>query len=350
MTSKYRHSDLTDCATELFTRAGADPGIAEVMAEVLVEADLLGYTTHGLLFATPFVEGLESGSFTPSGLPEFLKESSGTMVVDGRWLPGQWVMTWTLGEMLSKAQQVPVVTAVVRRAQNIACLAVYARRLAMRGLVGMVMASAPANEAVAPHGGKAPRYSTNPLAMGIPAPDHPILIDTSTSSASNREVERNRRAGTRLAHPSLVSNKGKASTDPAVMLSNPPGAILPAGGMDWGHKGFAFGLMVEALTSCLGGFGRGSLPEAKGNNIFVQVIDPDAFGGRSDLLRETGHLGEHLRNTPPQKADQPVRVPGDRAAAAYEEQTSQGVALHPEIMPRLEPLLKKYKIKPPKPV
>ena len=83
----------------------------------------------------------------------------------------------------------------------------------------------------------------------------------------------------------LVDNRGEATDDPAALKASPPGAILPLGGLDRGHKGFGLGLMVEALTAGLGGYGRADKPTSWGASVFLQMIDPEAFGanrGRDD--------------------------------------------------------------------
>jgi L-lactate dehydrogenase len=119
---------------------------------------------------------------------------------------------------------------------------------------------------------------------------------------------------------------------------------MPAGGLEQGHKGFALAILVEALTSGLAGVGRRDPKEAAGSNLFLQLIDPDAFGGADAFCAETGFFAEMCRETPPLDPAQPVRVPGDRALTLYEEQIANGVTLHPEILPRMAPLLEKYGI------
>ena len=220
--------------------------------------------------------------------------------------------------------------------------------------MAIVTTSAPGNAAVAPIGGRAPRYSTSPIAAGIPAPDHPILFDVATSSSSNRAIERNRRAGEPLPFAALVTADGQPTDDPEAFYTDPPGAILPMGGMDTGHKGFALGILVEALTSGLSGWGRapqnqvGGDDKPFGNNVFMQLINPAAFAGFDAFTTETGHFAASCRDTPAMEPDAPVRMPGDRADALYQEQTTNGVELHPEILPRMDELLQKYAIEPPK--
>jgi LDH2 family malate/lactate/ureidoglycolate dehydrogenase len=354
MATRYPHQQLIACAKELFAKAGLEPSIAQVVAEILVDADLLGYDTHGLLFVPAYLAALEAGRTAASGEPEVVKDHGHALLLDGRRLPGQWATVWALERARERIGQQGLVAVAMRGAQNISCLATYVKRAADEGLLALLMASAPASAAVAPHGGREGRYSTNPMAVGIPTDGHPILIDTSSSATSNRLVDRHRRAGSRLPQRALVTAAGAAGDDPGSLFDDPAGAILPGGGLEYGHKGFALGLMVEAFTSGLLGWGRAELAAGSGggagNSLFLLLIDPDAFGGRQAMRRETGFLAAACRQTPPIAGGPPVRVPGDRAIALYERQLAEGVALHPEIMPLLEPLLGKYGVPVPQPL
>jgi len=350
MTDRYHHTDLTACTATLFQRAGLDENIAQTVSEILVEAELLGYSTHGLQFVPAYIARVESGRTATSGEPAILKDNPGALLLDARRLPGQWVVVRALDLALERLADSGVVCVAIRGSENISCLATYVKRAAARGVMAVLTTSSPGNAAVAPFGGRAPRYSTNPIAIGIPTEGTPILIDTSTSSTTNRMIERTRRSGGRLAREWLVDNAGRPSDDPEAFYTDPPGAIMPAGGLDQGHKGFAFAILVEALTSGLSGVGRADGTAAAGSNVFLQIIDPKAFGGSETFRRETGFFADYCRDTPPLDPDAPVRMPGDRAVALYDDQRISGVALHPEILPRMTPLLEKYDVALPKPI
>lgn len=347
MTDRYCHTDLIACTASLFAAAGLDKPIAETVAEILVEADLLGYATHGLQFVPAYIAGIEAGRTATSGEPDILADHGSALSLDGRMLPGQWVVVRALEMAQERLRDHPVVCVSVRHSENISCLATYVKKAALAGAMVILTTSTPGNRAVAPHGGREARYSTNPIAFGIPTDATPILIDTSTSSTTNRMIERTQRTGGKLKQPVLIDNQGNPSNDPAAFFADPPGAIMPAGGLEQGHKGFAFAILVEALTSGLSGVGRRDPEDATGSNLFLQLIDPAAFGGSDAFKAEMGFFAETARTTPPLDDAAPVRIPGDRAMALYETQLKEGVALHPEIMERMAPLLEKYGVEGP---
>jgi LDH2 family malate/lactate/ureidoglycolate dehydrogenase len=113
-----------------------------------------------------------------------------------------------------------------------------------------------------------------------------------------------RRAGTRLAQPVLMGADGKPSDDPNAFYGDPKGAIMPVGGAELGHKGFAFALMVEALTTSLAGIGRAE--QGGGSNVFLQLIDPVAFGGVEAFRGETSARGDWCREALPIDSEKSV--------------------------------------------
>ena len=138
--------------------------------------------------------------------------------------------------------------------------------------------------------------------------------------------------------------------DPAVLEADPPGALLPLGGLDRGHKGFALGLMVEALTSGLGGFGRANGPSNWGAAVYLQVIDPEALGGLEAFTFQTGWLADRCRAAAVPDGQAPVRLPGDGALARKRQAVAKGVLLYPTIMADLALWADRLGVVPPAPL
>jgi LDH2 family malate/lactate/ureidoglycolate dehydrogenase len=201
----------------------------------------------------------------------------------------------------------------------------------------LLSCSDPQTRTVAPHGGAAPRFSPNPIAVGIPTAGAPILIDISSSTTSNAFAARVAAAGERLPGAWVVDREGSATDDPRVLFNDGGGSLLPLGGVELGHKGFALALMVEAMTSALGGHGRADGVKRWGASVFVQLIDPAGFAGRDAFLRETSYLAQACVEAPVAAGQPAVRMPGHAALARRQRQLDAGVALHPSIMPTLVP-------------
>ncbi|HEX6707478.1 MAG TPA: Ldh family oxidoreductase [Albitalea sp.] len=348
---RFDAAALQGFAEALLGRAGLAQERARVVADVLVEADLMGHTTHGLQLLASYLRDIDNGRMSVDGEPEVLHDYPGAVTWDGRYLPGPWLVRQAMALAFERVASQAVVTVAIRHSHHIACLAAYLKQATDRGLVMLLSCSDPATGSVAPHGAIAGRYTPNPLAAGFPTGGEPILIDISASTTTNGMTGRMNRdgRGERLPGPWLVDNRGEASDDPRVMLADPPGAILPLGGMELGHKGFGLGLLVEALTSGLAGASRGDAPRRWGASVFLQVLDPQAFGGRDRFEASIGWLAESCRGAPVKPGNPAVRLPGQRALALREQQRTSGVALHPEIMPALAGFAERSGIVAPRP-
>jgi L-lactate dehydrogenase len=344
MTDTPRHPApaLVAYADALLARAGVRDDIARVTAEVLVEGDLLGHTTHGLALLAPYLEEIERGTMTRSGEPALLHARPSTQTWDGGRLPGPWLTVRALDAAIEMATAQGTGTVVVRRSHHIACLAAYLKRATDRGFVAMVLSSDPSVSSVAPYGAVTPVFTPNPIAAGLPTGGDPVLLDISASITTNGLTARLHKSGERLPHPWVQDAQGNATDDPAVLFDEPKGTLLPLGGLEAGHKGYALALLVEALTGGLAGFGRADPADGWGATVFVQALDPAAFGGRDAFLRQMDWLARACHDATPRPGTTGARLPGERAMALSREQMRDGVALHPSILPMLEPWAQRY--------
>jgi LDH2 family malate/lactate/ureidoglycolate dehydrogenase len=334
---RHRAADLLHFACGLLRASGLSDDRADVVAEVLLESDLLGHTTHGLDMLAAYLGELEAGRMATSGEPEILRDDGPALTVDGRYLPGPWLLTQSIAAARIKLAVHPVAIVTIRRSHHIGCLQAYLKWATDAGLVIVLACSDPSGAGVTPHGGVASRITPNPLAVGFPTDGDPVLIDISMSTTTNAMTKRLFEAGQRLPGPWLVDADGHATDDPAVLFGERRGAVLPLGGLDLGHKGFALALLVEALTSGLAGHGRADRPDHWGASVFLMLIDPGRFGGRDAFVRETSWLAELCRTTPVAAGAPPVRLPGQAALARRARQLAEGVTLHPTVLPKLRP-------------
>jgi L-lactate dehydrogenase len=156
--------------------------------------------------------------------------------------------------------------------------------------------------------------------------------------------------GGRLPGAWLVDADGRATDDPAVLFGQRRGAILPLGGLDLGHKGFALALLVEALTSGLAGHGRAEKPDEWGASVFLQLIDPERFAGRGAFRRQMSWMADAARASATAPGAPPVRLPGQAALARRAHQLQHGVELYPTIVGGLAPWAQRLGVALPSPL
>jgi len=348
--ARFRADDLLQFGKALLTSAGLPEDRARDVAEVLLEGDLLRHTTHGLALLPLYLKSLAEGAMEKQGEPEIISDHGAAFTWDGRYLPGPWLLRRAIALAQERAKTHPVVTVAIRQSHHIGCLQAYLKSVTDAGFLILLSCSDPANRTVAPHGGVAPRLSPDPFAVGIPTNADPVLIDLSTSATANGLCARLAAAGEKLPGPWLVDREGNPTDDPRILFDGRGGSMLPLGGLDLGYKGFALALFVEAITNALSGHGRADEPKGWGASVFVQLINPDCFGGRGAFQRETTFLAQSCLDTPAPPGKPPVRVPGKGAMARRAAQLVNGVELYPTIMPALAAFAEKLRVPVPEPV
>lgn len=334
----YNAGHLIDFAFSVLKLNGLDDEKSRIVAETLVEADLMGHTTHGLQLLPAYIQELETGGMAKAGEPEVINDKGSAITWNGNYLPGPWLVHKAINLALERITEHPVVTIVIQKSHHIACLAAYLQKVTEKGMMIILSCSDPQNRTVAPFGSTTGLYSPNPLAAGIPTEELPILMDVSLSATANGYVKRAYDRNEKLPHPWLLDSNGEITGDPASFYASPPSTILPLGGLDSGHKGFALGVLVEALTNALGGFGRAEEMNRWIASVFIQIINPESFSGKSAFTKETQYLtGQCMQSAN-------VRLPGHRALSLKQEQLKTGLQLYPGIIECLALLSTRFNV------
>lgn len=347
--TRYPAGSLVRFASALLKGAGLEAPMADAVAAILVDGDLLGHSTHGLQLLAPYVREVETGAMTRTGSPEVTSARPASQSWDGRRLPGPWLVLEAVAAAAAMAAEFGTGTIAIRRSHHIACLAAYLKRATDRGLMMLLTCSDPAVASVAPFGAVTPVFTPNPIAAGIPTSGDPILLDISASLTTNGLTNRLYKEGRKLPHAWVQDHQGNATDDPAVLFAEPKGTLLPTGGLDAGHKGFALALLIEALTAGLAAHGRADPSEGWGATVYVQIIDPAAFGGAAGFARQMDWMVEACHAATPRPGVERVRLPGERAMSLYRSQSRDGVALYPGIFETLGPLAERMGIAVPAP-
>jgi LDH2 family malate/lactate/ureidoglycolate dehydrogenase len=348
MANRYNIEELILYIEALFLAAGMDADKSAIVAQLLVEADLMGHTTHGIAQAPAYLSGLENGLMLGTGDPIVVSDRGATITWDGQRISGVWLTAMAIDLAVDRAKKYGTATMAIRRSGHIACLATFLTRATEKGCMIELASSDPSIVSVAPYGGTKPAFTPNPIAIGIPTNKNPILIDISASITTNGLTGRLFSEGKKLPGDWVQDKSGRATNDPAVLFTEPPGTILPIGGKEYGHKGFGLALMIEALTQGLSGLGRADPPEGWGAAVYLKVTDPSAFGGMDEFTRQTSWLAESCRNNPPAEGVDNVRLPGDNAILNKAEAIANGLELYPGLLDGLKTFSENYNIRVPR--
>jgi L-lactate dehydrogenase len=331
-----KYPELLSKLSSAFQSKGLDFEKAESTTRILLEGELLGHTTHGLALVKPYLDELQSGQMEKLGSYEMINSTATTETWNGRYLPGIWLTEKAIEKASEIAKKDGIGTVVIQKSHHIACLAAFLEKTARQNLMVIIACSDPRNKTVAPFGGKIPVYSPNPLALGIPTETDPVLIDVSMSTTANAVVNRAAKNNEKLGGEWLLQSDGTTTNDPQTFFKNPASTLLPLGGMDLGYKGFALGIMIEAMTSALGGHGRNDNPERWGASVFVQVIDPSKFSGENYFLKEMEFFKNQCLASTPLNAKNLVRMPGEKGLKRKKWNLENGLLISDELLNLLE--------------
>jgi uncharacterized oxidoreductase len=343
---KIASADLERFSVNLLRAGGATSQEAEVVGPSLVAANLRGYESHGVMRLPFYIQALADGEVVSQADLTILTDAAARLVTDANWGFGQVQAGRLLSRLARKTASQGLAVGTMIQTGHIGRLGEYCEMAAAEGLVSMVMVNSHGGAVrVAPPGGKAPRLSTNPLAIGVPYRDEPLVLDFSTSATAEGKVRVKKIAGEQVPEGWLLDNEGRPTTDPNTLYGNPPGSILPMGGAQ-AYKGFGLGLMIEILTGALSGgvCARENTYPKKGNCVFMLLLNPDAFGGVTHFRAEVEQLVEYVRGCPRIEGVDQILLPGDPERIMLAKRSASGIELDAENWNQLVKLAEKLQV------
>jgi len=319
---------LAALCQSLFEAAGVPAGDARVVASSLVDANLCGHDSHGVMRAPQYVEFVRKGTYKAGAPLTVLNETPAVVAADGGWGLGQVQAYRLLEKLVPKAQALGIACGTLRNCGHTGRLGEYAE-FAARQQMALFAAvnSHGAGRRVSPPGGTEGRISTNPICMGAPTSAAPVVIDFGTSAAAEGKV----RAQFQKKQPTpdgwLVDSKGEPTTDPEVLYTDPRGSIVPFGGPQ-AYKGFGLGLLLDLLCGGLSG-GPCSNPAfplaGQGNAAVFVLFNPALFGGTGHFLKESDALTAFVRACPTAAGVSAITLPGDPERLTKEKRLAEGI-------------------------
>lgn len=346
-TEGLRHVDAQQL--EFWTRSvliesGSQPGEAEQVARHLVEANLVGHDSHGVIRITKYLEWVRKGMLVQNRHLALVSERGPLLVADGGFGYGQVVGLEAMQLAASRARTHGLCVLALRNSGHLGRVGAWAEELAMAGLASFHFVNTSGfGILVAPFGGSDRRLSANPLAAGVPLPHQPpIILDIATSIIAEGKIQVARNKGEPLPQNAVVDGQGKPTTDPAAFYATPPGAIMPFGG----HKGSGLSIICEVLAGSLtgGGSSHPDNPTAGRlvNNMLTLAFDPSAFGGTDGFRHDVERLAAWTRASPPLEPDGQVLLPGDIERLYRVTRLRDGIPLDRETVRQLSEVGTQY--------
>jgi LDH2 family malate/lactate/ureidoglycolate dehydrogenase len=319
-------SALLQLTRAVLEAVGTPPDIAEVVGSSLIDANLAGVDSHGVIRIPRYVGYVRSGKVLPAARPRIVSLSGATAKVDGASGWGQPAAYLGLECVLALASKNGVGCTTIARCNHIGRLGEYMERIAEANMIGMAMCNS--LPAVAPFGGSTRVLGTNPIAFSVPRADAlpPIVVDFATAAYAEGKLLMARARGEQLPLGVLLNHEGQPSTDPQDYYAG--GALLTFGQ----HKGYGLSVIIEAIAGLLSGAAASCLPEYDGGNgTVLAAFDIGAFVPLDRFINQCEAMCTVIRSSPPVPGFTHVVLPGEPEAESRKRRSTDGIPLPAQV-------------------
>ncbi len=317
---------LQDVVANLLVKHSMFRFDAKVAAARLVEADLYGMRGHGVALLGRLLDAIDQGNIDPRGRVLTLNDAPCFATLDGSRTIGPLAATQGAELAAVKAKEQGVGIVAIGNGQTLGCAEVYARLMAHAGVIGLCMTSSGSAIVTAP-GTRSGAVGNCAFAYAVPVKNQPVIVfDSACGATSWGKLSLLQRYGMPIPDGLLFDGEGNPTNELDVAKT-----MLPAGG----PLGFGLSMFCSILA---GPLCNGWMPihkirptDAEDSQHFFLAISPERFCNVDKFEAEVMSSLEKISALPPEDPDVPVRIPGERGDAVYEDCQKNGIPLHREI-------------------
>lgn len=323
---------LIKLSSKIFASAGVPVDEADIIAKSLVESNLTGHDSHGVIRVPQYVSMIKKGDIIPGAKVTTVNETPNTAVLDGNWGFGQVMARKAMEMAIEKATSNFVSTITMAKSNHVGRLGEYPVIAAEKNMIGMMMVNNHGGaQLMSPWGGIDRRLSPSPLSISLPTgTSDPVLLDITASVCAEGKVRIKKNRGETLPDGYIIDAQGNPSNDPKDLYGTPPGAILPFGGVV-GHKGYALGFVVDILAGALSGAGcsREGSPRF-GNAFFINVINISALIPVEEFKKHVDGLIQYCKSSRKMPGVDQILFPGEIEANEKKKRLQNGIYVEDE--------------------
>jgi LDH2 family malate/lactate/ureidoglycolate dehydrogenase len=313
---------LCRVAQTILQAVGTPSDIAQTVGDSLVQANLVGHDSHGVIRLEQYAQFVRQGYVLPMARPVTNMRGRANAQVDAAHGWGQPAAQLAVRTAIALATENGVGGVTIVRCGHVGRLGEYVEMIADAGLIGMALCNA--GPAVAPYGGYKPLMGTNPIAWALPrgAGQPPLIVDFATAGVAEGKLRVSRAKGERVPGGLIVDSAGRPSQDPAAFYAG--GALLPFGG----HKGYGMSVMIELLGGVLSGNGTSAMSGQSGSNgTLLLAFHIASFVPVEQFLEQTNGLCQQIKDSPPAEGFTEILLPGEPESRERKRRLESGIAL-----------------------
>ncbi len=316
---------LTDFIARILTAAGARTDYADIVAEHLVDANLAGHDSHGVIRAPHYVRSIEKGELAPTAVPEIVEETASMAQICGNWTFGQVIAKGATDLAIAKARDQGLGLVAMYHEGHTGRLGAYAEMGAEAGMASMIWDGCLGGprSVVVPLNGTGRKIGANPIAMGFPSETYgTVLLDFATSISAAGKVMVAVDKGEQLPGEWIVDADWQPTSDPTQLAKG--GALRPMGLPYVGHKGYALAMMV-GLFSMMASLRSDKQPPLEDRwGTVILMIDISRFGALDVFRGQVDTIIDFVKTDP---LEGEVLYPGEIEARNRWERLANGINL-----------------------
>ena len=342
---RFSHHQLTRFAEGVYRAYGLPEADAALVADSLVQAELWGHASHGMLRTFWYGTRLKSGAIQARTELETVMDGGAMAVMDGHNGVGQVIAARAMESAINRARQHGVGLVSVRNSGHFGTAMYFTRMAVKAGCIGLL--STNSSPAMAPWGGYEKRVGANPWSIAAPAGKFPpMVLDIGNTAVARGKLHVARRKGEAIPAGWATDAQGRPTLDPAEGIA---GNILPIGG----HKGYGIALMMDVLSGVLSGSGFGTgvvgpfVPEgSSGAGQLVMALHVPAFRPMPEFCGDMERLIGQIKSSPLAPGNDEILYPGEPEARAEDIARREGIALPAETVAELDTGARELEVKP----
>ena len=314
----------------LFEAAEVSPDEASTVADHLVDANLMGHDSHGVIRAPQYLDRIAAQELLPGRELRIIERRGAVLRMEGGGTFGQVIGAQATDAVCDLARELGAAMGVVRHARHVGRVGAYAERAVKAGFAAWLACSnSGVGWSVAPYGGTDCAIGPNPIVFGAPrAEGPPLVLDMTASVVAQGKIMHARAKGVPMPPGCIQDHEGRPSTD-SDEYWNPErmGSILPLGGAA-GHKGFGLGLWVEIFAGVLSGAGAAGSPRGGGHNaLWIGAWSLERLGGAEGLARQIEAFANRVKSARPRDPNRPILLPGETEVRSRERRLAEGIPI-----------------------
>ena len=322
-----QHTVLRKFVYDMYIAAGGVEEDARIVSDHVVDSNLAGHDSHGVINAPTYVNGMIGGpSANKLGI---VRETPASAVIDADGALGMVAACKGMELAIQKAGTNTIGVVGLHHCGHAGRMGDYPPRAAMEGMIGIVLLNG-GGQLMHPFGGSARRLPPNPIAIAVPRKHgEPLVLDMTTTVVAGGKILLRAARNENMPEGWMIDREGKPVTDPTVLKGNPDdSAIMPLGGFQFGHKGFGLGFMIDAIAGGLSWAGCSQASPTRGASGIVMIaIRIEDFIDLEVYQQEIEALIEWVKSSPALPGVEEIYVPGEFEIRNREKRLKAGIPI-----------------------